>query len=313
MVLPLITYDQYGLKPATGGIELKKIGLIGVGIMGKLIAPRIYHAGYPLYVFDISREALSGFAGTGISVAGNPENVAVNTDIILMSLPGPKQVVEVVNGPQGLLAGAHPDMITVDLSTVDPQTTQQMAALSAIKKVGYLDTPVLGRPASVGEWSLPVGGDPEVLAPCLDILKLFARNIFHIGPSGSGNKIKLLNQMMFSAINSMTAEMMSVAEKVGIPPKLLYETISVSQAATVSGLFKELGKRIAADDYDNPTFQVDLLSKDVTLAIQMARQAKAVPVLAEVTQKMNERAQSNGLGKKDTSVMWQMWRALLDT
>jgi len=104
--------------------------------------------------------------------------------------------------------------------------------------------------------------------------------------------------------------MMSVAEKVGIPPKLLYETISASQAATVSGLFKELGKRIAADEYDNPTFQVDLLSKDVTLAVQMARQAGAAPVITDITQKMNERAQSSGLGNRDTSEMWKLWREL---
>jgi 3-hydroxyisobutyrate dehydrogenase len=292
---------------------LKNIGLIGIGVMGKLIAPRILRAGHNLYAFDISKEALSGLSGLGINVASSPETIALNTDIILMSLPGPKQVIEVVNGSQSLLTGAHGGMIIIDLSTVDPQTTQQMAAISAQKNVGYLDAPVLGRPASVGDWSLPVGGDPEILAKCRDILNLFARNIFHIGPSGSGNKIKLLNQMMFSAINSMTAEMMFVAEKVGIPPKLLYETISASQAATVSGLFKELGKRIAADEYDNPTFQVDLLSKDVNLAVQMARQAKAAPLLAEFTQKMNERAQTNGFGKNDTSVMWKLWRELPDT
>ena len=121
-----------------------------------------------------------------------------------------------------------------------------MAAASGRKGVAYLDAPVLGRPAAVGEWSLPVGGDPEHLAQCVDILKLFARNVFHIGPPGSGSKVKLLNQMMFSAINGMTAEMMAVAERVGIPQKLLYETISASQAATVSGLFKELGQRIAS-------------------------------------------------------------------
>ncbi len=298
------------MSPA-GGIELGNIGLIGIGVMGKLIASRIHNAGHRLYIFDISQEALSRLSGSGINIAVSPENVAIDSDIVLMSLPGPQQVAEVVDGPHGLLVGAHPGLIVVDLSTVDPQTTQQMAYLSALKKVGYLDAPILGRPASVGDWSLPVGGDPEIMSQCLGILQVFARNIFYIGPSGSGNKIKLLNQMMFTAINSMTAEMMSVAEKVGIPPKLLYETISASQAATVSGLFKELGKRISAADYENPTFQVDLLSKDVTLAVQMARQAGASPILTEATQKMNEQAQFNGLGTKDTAVMWQIWQKLV--
>ena len=287
---------------------MKNVGLIGVGVMGKLIVPRIRDAGHKLYLYDVSQEALLKVSGRGVEAAASPVEVASRADIVLMSLPGPRQVEEVVNGREGLLTKARPGMVLVDLSTVDPRTTQSMAAAAAQKEVGYLDAPVLGRPASVGEWSLPVGGDAASLAKCIDILKLFARNVFHIGPSGSGNKIKLLNQMMFSAINSMTAEMMAVAGQVGIEPKLLYETISASQAATVSGLFKELGKRIASGDYDNPTFQVDLLVKDVSLAIAMAQDSGAVPSLTKVTQQMNEKAQSNGLGKKDTSEMWKVWR-----
>jgi 3-hydroxyisobutyrate dehydrogenase len=287
---------------------MKNVGLIGVGIMGKLIVPRIRDAGHKLYIYDVSQDALLKVAGRGVDAAASTAEVASKADIILMSLPGPKQVEEVVNGRKGLLTKAHSGMVLIDLSTVDPRTTQSMAAAAAQKEVGYLDAPVLGRPASVGEWSLPVGGDAADLAKCIDILKLFARNVFHIGPAGSGNKIKLLNQMMFSAINSMTAEMMAVAGQVGIEPKLLYETISASQAATVSGLFKELGKRIATSDYDNPTFQIDLLVKDVSLAIAMAQDSGAVPLLTKFTQQMNEQAQSSGLGKKDTSEMWKVRR-----
>ena len=202
---------------------MRNVGLIGVGVMGRLIASRIRDAGHRLSAFDVSREALSRVAGPGVTIAVSPATVAASAEVVLMSLPGPQQVAEVVNGPNGLLAAARPGTVLVDLSTVDPHTSELMAAAAAPKGVGYLDAPVLGRPASVGEWSLPVGGDPETLTRCVDILKLFARNVFHIGPPGSGNKVKLLNQMMFSAINGMTAEMMAVAEKVGIPPKLLYE------------------------------------------------------------------------------------------
>jgi 3-hydroxyisobutyrate dehydrogenase/2-hydroxy-3-oxopropionate reductase len=141
------------------------------------------------------------------------------------------------------------------------------------------------------------------------VLALLAPNIFHIGPSGSGNQVKLLNQLMFGAINAMTAEMMAIAEKVGVPPKLLYETITASQAGTVSNLFKELGARIAADDYANPTFSVDLLIKDVHLAVEMARSHGAPPILARSVEFLNEAARAQGLGSADTAAMWKCYRA----
>jgi 3-hydroxyisobutyrate dehydrogenase-like beta-hydroxyacid dehydrogenase len=115
--------------------------------------------------------------------------------------------------------------------------------------------------------------------------------------------------MMFSAINAMTAEMMAVAEKVGVPPKLLYETITSSQAGTVSNLFIELGKNIANEEYDEPTFSVDLLCKDVRLAIEMAKAHDAPPLLAGLIQFINETAQAQGLGAKDTAVMWKACRS----
>ena len=131
-----------------------------------------------------------------------------------------------------------------------------------------------------------------------------------MGPSGTGNKIKLLNQLMFGAINAITAEMMAIAEKVGIPPKLLYETITASQASTVSNLFKELGKHIVADDYDDPAFTVDLLNKDIRLAVQMAKAHNAPPLLSRTVEHINEMARAQGFGNKDTSVMWKCFHAM---
>jgi 3-hydroxyisobutyrate dehydrogenase-like beta-hydroxyacid dehydrogenase len=108
----------------------------------------------------------------------------------------------------------------------------------------------------------------------------------------------------------MTAEMMAISEKVGIPPKTLYEAISASRAGTVSNLFLDLGRRIADDDYANPTFTVDLLIKDVSLGVAMARQHKAPPVLGRSVECLNELSQAQGRGGQDTSVMWKSVRKL---
>ena len=196
------------------------------------------------------------------------------------------------------------------MSTTDPGTSEQMAKQAEKKKVGYLDAPVLGRPITVGQWALPVGGKREDLERCQPIFQLFAAKVFYVGSSGAGHKVKLLNQLMFGAINAMTAEMMAIAEKIGVPPRQLFEIITASQAGTVSNLFKELGKRIAEGNYVDPTFTVDLLVKDIKLGVQMAKEMKAPPILARTVELINEISQAQGFGDKDTSIMWTSYKGL---
>lgn len=284
---------------------MEPVGILGAGVMGLSAGRKLIESGRRVAVFDVSPSAVDKAWQAGARVAASPAELAALCPVVLMFLPGPAQIVECVAGATGLLQTARPGRIIVDMSTVDPGTTQRMARLALEKGVGYLDAPVLGRPPRVGKWALPVGGRLEDLERCRPILEVIAAKVMHIGESGSGNRIKLLNQMMFSAINAMTAEMMAVAEKVGVPPKLLYEIMISSQPATVSNLFVELGKNIAADSYDQPTFSVDLLCKDVRLAIEMAKAHGAPPPLAGVIQFLNEAAQAQGLGAQDTSVMWK--------
>lgn len=286
---------------------MSAVGLMGFGTMGSKAAEKILQAGHSLWVYDANPAAGDKARALGASVAASPAEAAAQADLFFMFLPGPREVEACVTGPSGLLSKARPGASLVDLSTVGPGSTQRMAAAARAKQVGYLDAPVLGRPASIGNWALPVGGDAEVLERCRPVLALLAAKIFHIGPSGSGNRVKLLNQLMFGAINAMTAEMMAIAAKMGISPGVLYETISASQAATVSNLFKELGRRISAEDYSDPTFTVDLLVKDVRLAAQMAGESGAPPILARTVELINEMAQAQGLGNRDTAIMWKSY------
>jgi 3-hydroxyisobutyrate dehydrogenase len=285
---------------------MEKVGLIGAGVMGLTVAPLIVAAGHPLYACDISPKARQRILEVGAVPVANPREASEKADIILMFLPGPEQVEECVTGGEGLLAGSRAGMVLVDMSTIDPGTTRRMAGLSGARGVGYLDAPVLGRPASVGQWALPVGGRIADLERCERVFKLFAAKVFHVGESGAGHKIKLLNQLMFSAINAMTAEMMAIAEKAGVSPGLLFETITASRAGTVSNLFIELGQRIAENDYGTPTFNIDLLCKDLRLAIGLAQEVQAPPLLARTIQFLNETAQAQGYGSSDTAVMWKV-------
>jgi len=286
---------------------LEKTGVIGAGVMGLTAGRKLLEAGRPVLIYDSSALACERARRVGAEVASSLGEVARSCQVILMFLPGPEQVSHCVAGRGGLLRSCRAGAVLVDMSTVDPRTTVRMAQLAKGRGVGYLDAPVLGRPVSVGRWALPVGGAEEDLGRCMPVLSLLAARVIYVGESGCGNKIKLLNQMMFGAINAMTAEMMAVSDRLGIAPKFLFDTITSSHAGTVSNLFLELGKRISDEDYEEPTFSVNLLCKDVRLALEMAQEAGAPPLLTRTIQFINEVAQAQGLGDKDTSVMWRVF------
>lgn len=289
---------------------MENIGIVGAGVMGLTVAEKLLAAGHPLTVYDISSIAAEKAKHIGARLGQTPAEVALQANIILLFLPGPTEVVDCVIAPDGLLTALKPGSVIVDMGTTDPGTSEKMATEAREKNVGYLDAPILGRPSTVGQWALPVGGQPEDLERCRPLFEIFAARIFHIGPSGTGHKVKLLNQLMFGAINAMTAEMMAIAEKIGIPPRQLFEIITASQAGTVSNLFKELGGRVAAGDYNNPTFTVDLLVKDIKLAVRMAREKNAPPILGRTVELINEISQAQGLGAKDTAMMWTSYKGI---
>jgi 3-hydroxyisobutyrate dehydrogenase len=291
---------------------MEPVGLIGFGVMGSEAGGKILEAGYPLYVYDVTESTIDKAITKGASPTSSPADLAKTCSIILMFLPGPMQVIDCVSGEAGLLQSASPGAVIVDHSTIDPGTTAAMAALAAKKKIEYLDAPVLGRPSAVGHWALPVGGEQEALERCRPVLETFSGRIIPVGESGMGNKIKLLNQLMFSAINAMTAEMMAIASHIGISPNLLYETIIDSRAGTVSNLFTELGRNIVDENYRRPTFSIDLLCKDVGLAVRMASENGAPPILGQLIQTINEMARVQGFGSQDTSAMWQTYKPFWD-
>ena len=289
---------------------MENIGIIGTGVMGLTVAEKIISAGHNLTVYDVFADAARRAGNLGAQVAQTPKEVAKKSDIILLFLPGPVQVADCVTSADGLLTAMQAGTSIVDMSTSDPDVSAQMAILAEKKGVDFLDAPVLGRPATVGQWALPVGGNQEAIERCKPVFKIFAAHIFHAGPAGAGHKIKLLNQLMFGAINAMTAEMMAIAEKIGIEPGRLFEIIMASKAGTVSNLFKELGQRVADENYEDPTFTVDLLVKDIKLAVQMAKENNAPPLLARTIEYINEVSQVQGMGNKDTSIMWTSYRGI---
>jgi 3-hydroxyisobutyrate dehydrogenase-like beta-hydroxyacid dehydrogenase len=285
------------------------VGLVGVGTMGGRMAAKWFEAGFPVVGRDIARSAEQRLREIGGKVVGSPADVAREADVVILSLPMPADVAAVVAGRDGLFSAAKVGSVIVDMSTVDPMSTQKMAALAAEKGIGYLDAPVLGRPQGCGNWTLPVGGDDASLAKALPVLEKVAKRVQLVGPSGSGNVVKLLNNLMFGAINAVTAEIMALCAKVEMDPAVLFNLIADSGAATVSNLFRELGPKMLKRDY-SPLFAIDLLHKDNMLALDMARAYKAPMPLSASTQTLNEMARAFGFGAEDTSALVKVYEGL---
>lgn len=289
-----------------------RVGVVGVGTMGALVVSGLVQAGRQVVACDADDRCRARARELGATVAAHPEELAGQADVILLVLPGPRQIEAVLMGEHGLASAARAGQIVVDMSTVDPESTRRMGAQLAPLGVTYLDAPILGRPSAAGRWVLPVGGDPEALERCRPVLEAVARKVIHVGPLGAGDTIKALNALMFSAINAMTAEMMAIAAHIGMSPQVVFETIAGSDAATVSPLFKEVAGKIVARDFER-VFSIDLLCKDNGLAISMAKAGGAPPVLASTVQMLNELAQARGLGSEDTSALVKLYEALLGT
>ncbi|MDP3386810.1 MAG: NAD(P)-dependent oxidoreductase [Eubacteriales bacterium] len=292
--------------------EFKKIGVVGIGTMGHIIVEKLLECGYVVNVFDVSKAALDVAEGKGAHITGTPAELANISDLIFMSLPGTEQIEEVIFGKNGLMEGLKNGSIVADTSTVDPKTSQNAAQRLSAKGIGYLDCPILGRPSAAGNWLLPVGGNIKDLERATPVLKSFASNIIHVGDHGAGNAVKLLNQMMFTVINAVSSEVMAIADYCGVSKDVFYNTVAGSSAATVSGLFKEVGKNIVANDFEHPTFTVDLLIKDTKLALQMAKDAGAPSIMAGTAQLYNDIATANGYGKEDTSALYKTYKRHFD-
>jgi len=290
-------------------MKVNIVGICGAGTMGARAAQALATTEVSVWAYDVHKPAVDALSKGGIRGASSPSELGSECEAILLFLPGPKQIEAALTAPDGILAGikesAGPRRVVVDMSTVDPESTRRMHEIAAAEGVAYLDAPVLGRPGSVGKWVLPVGGDAEALGAVRSVLDVLAATVVHAGGSGAGNQIKLLNQLMFGAINGVTAEVMAIADRIGVSQELFYQTIAGSSAATVSPLFKELGRRVVEKDYADPTFTVDLLIKDVSLGLGMATAGGAVPILTRSVDYLNRLATQQGYGSEDTSVMWQ--------
>lgn len=249
-----------------------EIGFIGLGRMGEPMARNLVKAGYALHAFDVDPAAAARAAAlSGVTTHGSPRDVAARVSAVFSALPNDEIVTETYLGKHGVLAGGAPGLVTCDCSTVSPEVSQSIYSAARAKGVSHLDTPMLGSSpqAESGEIFFMVGGDREPLATVQPILDVMGRLTMYVGASGTGNRIKLLHNAL-GAVNAVAvAESLALCVELGVNPQTYYEVVKNGGGMAYSTYFDRRAMRVVDGNF-TPTFTLELMLKDVTLAARMA-------------------------------------------
>jgi 3-hydroxyisobutyrate dehydrogenase-like beta-hydroxyacid dehydrogenase len=260
------------------------IGFVGLGRMGFPMARNLAKAGYRVHAHDVAPEAIRRAAGVaGIVTHASPREVAGAATAVFTALPNDAIVRNAYLGASGLLAGGRPGLVTCDCSTVSPGATVEIHRAAQARGIHHLDTPMLGSTpqAESGEIFFMVGGDEAQMAVVRPLLDVMGRLTIYVGPPGTGNRIKLLHNAL-GAVNAVAvAESLALCDAVGVDPRTYYEVVKNGGGMAYSTYFDRRVMRVVEGNYD-PTFTLELMLKDVTLAADMAGELLAkLPVLRE--------------------------------
>ncbi len=271
------------------------IGFIGTGNIGGPMATNLVRAGHELRVFDLNPARIESLVELGAEPGGSVLEITETCPTIITSLPGPPEVEEVLLGEGGILEGAGAGTIYVDLSTNLPSTVQRLAAAAAERGVTMLDAPVSGGvPRAIeGTLAVMVGGDEAAFETCRPLFEAIGDHVFHMGASGQGSLIKLVNNMVALSARQMVVEGLALARSAGLDPRRAHEVMSVSS----SGRYVGGAQRILDGEFDSPTFTLRLARKDLGLAIEVGREAGLPTPLVAAAHDNLTRALGSGHGE----------------
>ncbi len=285
-----------------------KIGLIGLGIMGKPMAKNVLKAGYDLTVYDLNKSAMEELGQSGACLAENIGQIGANCDVILTMLPNSPQVKEVVLGEGGLIEHMKAGTIVVDMSSIDPTVSREIAA--ELEKIGVemLDAPVSGgEPKAVdGTLSFMVGGKETVFDQLKDILSCMGSSVVLCGDIGAGNVTKLCNQVIVAVNIAAVAEALTMGEKAGVSPEKIYQAIRGGLAG--STVLDAKAPMMMAENFA-PGFRVDLHIKDLNNVMSAAQATKSNTPMANKALEILRWVSEEDGGSQDHSAMYRYYQA----
>ncbi len=269
---------------------METVGFIGLGTIGGAVARNLRKAGYPLIVHDIRPRAVEPLQALGAKAAKSASEVGRHSQVILSSLPGPREVEEAALGPGGLLKGIHDDIVYVDLSSSSPDLIRRIEVEFRSRGAQVMDAPLIVGKAGVAARSLEVlaSGDPATFEKVKPILDAFADTVVYSGALGTGTVIKLVHNLVRRGIGLAIGEGIVLGSKAGVDPQLLWDCMHWGLDVQLYQLRKTLAETVFKGNYDAPaSFGIGLSRKDVGLATELGRRQNVpMPIAALVEQTM---------------------------
>ena len=281
---------------------MKRIGFIGLGLMGSGMSMNLLRAGFPLTIWNRTPSKMKPLLDAGAGGAGSPREVAEMSDVVVDIVTDSPDVEEVLLGPEGVIQGARPGTVVVDMSTISPSVTRRIAEELGKNGVRMLDAPVSGGDvgAREGTLSIMVGGEEEVYEECLPIFRAMGRTITHVGRNGMGQTVKLVNQILVGMNMLGVAEALMFARKSGVDLEKCLA--AVSGGAAGSWQLTNNGAKLLRGDLE-PGFKVKDYIKDLRLIMEAAADAEMPLMGTSVVQQMFRSLDAEGLRQKGTQAV----------
>jgi len=286
-----------------------KTGIIGLGAMGAPMARNLHQAGHLAAIWNRTPDKARQLSDElGVTVAASPAALAEDCELIILSVSADADVLAMI---EALIPGLQPGSVVLDTSTVSRETAKQAAQMLAAIDVAFLDAPVSGgiEGAQKGTLAMMIGGDAEMLKRIRPVLESIAGRVAHMGPLGSGQATKAVNQVMAAGINQAVTEALAFAESLDLPLEQVIEV--VGSGAAGNWFLTHRGPTMTQGKFD-PGFRVALHHKDLAICKQMAAEFEVAMPLVEMTLIHYRRLMEAGFGDEDISALYREKRRLFN-
>ncbi len=289
-------------------MQSKRIGFIGMGLMGVPMSLRLHRAGFSVSVWNRSPDKSKPLKEHGVRVCEHLHELISGSDILMTCVTDTSAVRAIVEGPGGITEQGRDSQVLIDFSSIDPQATREMAEALKIKTgIRWIDAPVSGGVAGAEQGTLAImaGGDASLIDSMRPILEPLSQRVTHMGPTGSGQVTKICNQMIVSCNVLVMAEVMALAEKSGVDAKQIPEALKGGFADSIP--LQLTGPRMAERDFDPVKWHVKTLLKDLDMANALAKDsASAVPMAGQAAELMRLHA-TQGSAERDPCTLIEMY------
>ena len=291
---------------------MQRIGFIGLGLMGQPLSRRLLEAGHPLTVWNRTADKAKDLRAAGAAWAPSARTVAETSDIVITMVTDSTASEEVICGTGGVLEGARPGVILIDMSSIAPEMSRSIAARALARGIPMLDAPVTGAPrvAAEGKLGIMVGGPREIFEACRPVFEKLAAKLVYAGGNGMGTTLKLVNNLILGVAIHAAAEALVLATKAGLDPQSVIEITSVGGART--GAMETRGPRMVRRDF-TPHFSANNMYKDLSSALTLAEECGVPLPVASAAREILRAVKAQGKGDLDSCVVMTVLEGMANT